>query len=132
MNPGKREIEARLTPVTWTAVGADPQSSVISRQVALAGAMGEPAWLMLPFAPDWRWLLNRSESPWYPTLYLFRQPKPGRWDLVVSKIKRELARGFTVGPSPPRALKNVMPSAIVAAASSFGSPTGHAVVGLVA
>jgi hypothetical protein len=71
----------------------------------LAGAMGEPAWLMLPFAPDWRWLLKRSDSPWYPTLYLFRQPKPGRWDLVVSKIKRELARGFTVGPSPRERLK---------------------------
>jgi hypothetical protein len=71
----------------------------------LAGAMGEPTWLMLPFAPDWRWLLKRSDSPWYPTLHLFRQPKPSRWDLVVSKIKRELARGFTVGSSPRERLK---------------------------
>ena len=66
----------------------------------LAGAMGEPAWVMLPFAPDWRWLLKGRDSPWYPSLRLFRQPQSGRWDLVVRKIKRELAHAFTIGPSP--------------------------------
>ena len=57
----------------------------------LAGAMGRPVWLMLPFAPDWRWLLDRADSPWYPTARLFRQPAPRQWDPVVAKIARCLA-----------------------------------------
>ena len=46
----------------------------------LAGALGAPVWLMLHFAADWRWLLDRSDSPWYPTMRLFRQKRPGDWD----------------------------------------------------
>jgi Tfp pilus assembly protein PilF len=57
----------------------------------LAGAMGRPVWLMLPFAPDWRWLLDRSDSPWYPTARLFRQPAPRQWAPVVNEIARRLA-----------------------------------------
>jgi hypothetical protein len=45
----------------------------------------------LPHAPDWRWLLGRADSPWYPTLRLFRQPSPGRWDLVIARVADELA-----------------------------------------
>jgi hypothetical protein len=56
----------------------------------LAGAMGKPAWIMLPFAPDWRWLLDRSDSPWYPSVRLFRQKKPHNWDAVVADIVAEL------------------------------------------
>jgi hypothetical protein len=56
----------------------------------LAGAMGRPVWLMLPFAPDWRWLLQRADSPWYPTAQLFRQPAPRQWDPVVVEITRRL------------------------------------------
>ena len=48
----------------------------------LAGALGVPVWTALQFVPDWRWLLNRSDSPWYPTMRLFRQKKPGAWDEV--------------------------------------------------
>jgi len=57
----------------------------------LAGAMGGPVWLMLPFAPDWRWLLDRSDSPWYPTARLFRQSAPRQWAPVVNEIARRLA-----------------------------------------
>jgi tetratricopeptide (TPR) repeat protein len=57
----------------------------------LAGAMGKPTWLLLPFAPDWRWLLEREDSPWYPTMRLFRQPRRGTWDDVVKKVVGELA-----------------------------------------
>ena len=58
----------------------------------VAGALGKPAWVMLPYAPDWRWLLERSDSPWYSSLRLFRQPVPGDWDAVTREIAGELAR----------------------------------------
>ena len=56
----------------------------------LAGALGRPVWLMLPHAPDWRWLLGRSDTPWYPTMTLYRQPAHGDWDTVVAAIRRDL------------------------------------------
>jgi hypothetical protein len=56
----------------------------------LAGAMGRPVWIMLPFAPDWRWLLNREDTPWYPTVRLFRQSSPRRWDDVLQRVASEL------------------------------------------
>ncbi|MEO8445240.1 MAG: tetratricopeptide repeat protein [Gammaproteobacteria bacterium] len=57
----------------------------------LAGALGKPVWLLLPFAPDYRWLLGRPDSPWYPTMRLFRQPVPGAWDAVVRELSPALA-----------------------------------------
>ena len=52
----------------------------------LAGALGKPVWVLLPFAPDWRWLLDRSDSPWYPSMRLFRQSEPKRWDDVFRQV----------------------------------------------
>lgn len=52
----------------------------------LAGAMGKPVWIMLPFNPDWRWMLNRSDSPWYPSARLFRQHRLGDWTAVFREI----------------------------------------------
>jgi tetratricopeptide (TPR) repeat protein len=52
----------------------------------LAGALGKPTWTLLPFHPDLRWLLNRSDSPWYPTMRLFRQPKPRDWQSVIHAV----------------------------------------------
>jgi hypothetical protein len=57
-----------------------------------AGAMGKPAWIMLPYAPDWRWLLSRDDTPWYPSLRLFRNSAPKRWDLLVPEVAAELQR----------------------------------------
>lgn len=56
----------------------------------LAGAMGTQTWVMLPCAPDWRWMLGRDDSPWYPTMRLFRQTRPGDWTDVVQRIARAL------------------------------------------
>jgi hypothetical protein len=56
----------------------------------LAGALGKPVWVMLPFAPDFRWLLRREDSPWYPSMRLFRQQRSGDWDGVIAKISQAL------------------------------------------
>lgn len=56
----------------------------------LAGAMGVPVWIALKFAPDWRWMLERSDSPWYPTARLFRQPRPGDWESVFADLASAL------------------------------------------
>jgi tetratricopeptide (TPR) repeat protein len=57
----------------------------------LAGALGVPVWVALPYVPDWRWLLDRSDSPWYPTMRLFRQKSPGDWTAVFADMRDTLA-----------------------------------------
>jgi hypothetical protein len=59
----------------------------------LAGALGKAVWMMLPFAPDWRWMLGRAESPWYPTMKLFRQERFGDWVGVIERVRDSLV-GF--------------------------------------
>jgi hypothetical protein len=56
----------------------------------LAGALGRPIWIMLPVASDWRWLLDRDDSPWYPTALLFRQAARGDWSSVVERLDAAL------------------------------------------
>lgn len=57
----------------------------------LAGALGKPVWILLPYSADWRWLLEREDSPWYPSARLFRQAVAGDWDHVIGRAARELA-----------------------------------------
>ncbi len=71
---------------------ADLTISVDTSVVHLAGALGRPVWVLLPFAPDWRWTLNGEMSPWYPQARLFRQPVLGDWPSVVAAVCAELAR----------------------------------------
>jgi len=57
----------------------------------LAGALGIPVWLLLPFAADWRWMQGRADSPWYPTMRVFRQPRIGDWQSVIAEVRQALA-----------------------------------------
>lgn len=58
----------------------------------LAGALGRPTWTLLPWSPDWRWMLDREDSPWYPTMRLFRQSKPDEWGDVLDRVREELSK----------------------------------------
>jgi len=64
--------------------------SVDTSVLHLAGAMGKPTWALQCFAPDWRWMLDRDDSPWYPTMRLFRQQKLGNWDDVFHRLAEQL------------------------------------------
>src|SRR5262249_24919108 len=80
------DVASELTDFAETAgviMNLDLVIAVDTAVVHLAGALGRPVWVMVTFAPDWRWLLDRDDSPWYPSLRLYRQPTPGDWDGVV-------------------------------------------------
>jgi hypothetical protein len=75
--------------------------SVDTATAHLAGALGKPVWILLRFDACWRWLLDRNDSPWYPTARLYRQERPGDWDGVVRRVESDLVRllhGDIVGP----------------------------------
>ncbi len=67
--------------------------------VHLAGALAKPVWVLLPFSPDFRWLLDRPDSPWYPTAKLFRQSRRGDWRSVIADVATELS-GLVTRPAP--------------------------------
>jgi hypothetical protein len=76
-----------------TAAAIQELDLVISMDTAvahLAGALAKPVWTLIPFAPDWRWMLDREDSPWYPTMRLFRQSAPGDWMSVIERVAEEL------------------------------------------
>jgi hypothetical protein len=79
---------------------ADLLISVDSSPTHLAGALGRPAWVLLPFVPDWRWLLNRPDSPWYPNHRLFRQPTTADWLSVMGQVSAALV-GWGVEQARP-------------------------------
>ncbi|MEW6599422.1 MAG: tetratricopeptide repeat protein [Nitrospirota bacterium] len=82
-----------------TAAIIDSLDLVISVDTAvahLAGAMGKKVWLLIPFAPDWRWMLGRDDTPWYPTMRIFRQSRHGDWDGVIETVCQALKRQLTL------------------------------------
>lgn len=92
-NAGLLDLEPFLLDFTDTAAVITNLDLVITVDTAvghLAGAMGKPVWILLAHAPDWRWLKERSDSPWYPTARLFRQGSPGSWADVLDRVKSAL------------------------------------------
>jgi ADP-heptose:LPS heptosyltransferase len=65
--------------------------SVDTSVTHLAGALGAPAWLLAAHAPEWRWLLERADSPWYPSVRIFRQQRNGDWPGVIERVAAALA-----------------------------------------
>jgi tetratricopeptide (TPR) repeat protein len=95
--PAVVHVGDRLRDFADTAAVVSLLDAVISADTAvahLAGAMGKPLLLLLPFGADFRWLRERDDSPWYPTARLFRQPEFGDWTSVIETLRRELTRTF--------------------------------------
>jgi len=89
------DIGKKVTDFSDTATVIEKLDLIICVDTSvahLAGALNKPTWLLLPFAPDWRWLLERDDSPWYPSLKLFRQTQRGDWTGVFQAVTKELER----------------------------------------
>ena len=88
-----RDIEEHLLDFTDTAALVSCVDLVISVDTSvahLAGALGCPVWILLPYSPEWRWLLDRDDSPWYPSARLFRQTETRQWPGVLARVRAEL------------------------------------------
>jgi tetratricopeptide (TPR) repeat protein len=95
---GIADHAAALTDFAATAAlvaGLDLVIAVDTSTAHLAGAMGKAAWVMIPYAPDWRWMHGRDDSPWYASLRLFRQAAPGDWAGVAARVAAALAERFS-------------------------------------
>jgi hypothetical protein len=88
------DLTADLVDFTETAALISCLDLVITVDTSvahLAGALGCPTWLLLPFTPDWRWLLGRDDTPWYPSMRLFRQDESSEYATVIDRVRSELA-----------------------------------------
>jgi len=89
------DMASRFDPESFGDAAAVVQNldlviTVDTAMAHLAGALGVPVWLVLPFAADWRWLVGREDSPWYPSMRLFRQARPGAWGEVFERLAGEM------------------------------------------
>ena len=91
---GMISLAEHLHSFADTAAAITQMDLVISVDTSvahLAGSMGCPVWALIPHAPDWRWMLDRPDSPWYPSMTLYRQPRRGDWDSVIAQVRHDLA-----------------------------------------
>jgi Flp pilus assembly protein TadD len=91
---GVTDVSPYLSDFVETAGAVESLDLVVTVDTSvahLAGALGKPVWVLLPGVPDWRWLLDREDSPWYPTMRLFRQLGSSGWGSVVSRVAEELS-----------------------------------------
>ncbi len=90
-----RDLAPHLADYGETAAALEQMDLVITVDTSvahLAGSLGVPTWVLIPFAPDWRWMRDRSDSPWYPSMKLYRQKTAGDWDTVLKTIKSDLTQ----------------------------------------
>jgi hypothetical protein len=80
----------------WIA-GLDLVITVDTMVAHLAGALNRPVWVLLKHRADWRWMADREDSPWYPSMRLYRQPAPGDWESVLARVRRDLSRRLEPG-----------------------------------
>jgi len=88
-----RQFSAAINDFSDTAAICELMDLIISVDtsiVHLAGAMGKKCWVLLPYAPDWRWMIDTGQSPWYPSLRLYRQKTKGVWDEVLKQVSTDL------------------------------------------
>jgi tetratricopeptide (TPR) repeat protein len=89
-----QDLDSHLQDYGDTALIIDQLDLVITVDTSvahLAGALGKPVWTLLPYVPDWRWGLEGKTTPWYPTMRLFRQTRPGEWAEVLGRVAQALA-----------------------------------------
>ncbi len=99
--PGMADLAGDLTDFGETAALIENLDLVVTVDTSmghLAGALGKPVWILIPKAADWRWMLDREDSPWYPTVRLFRQQKPGDWDAPLDRLRSALTRELAAEP----------------------------------
>lgn len=95
LRAGVIDLSTELSDFSSTAAFISELDLVITVDTSvahLAGALGKPVWVLLPFVPDWRWMLDRSDNLWYPSARLFRQPGRGAWRDLIESVRTELRR----------------------------------------
>jgi Flp pilus assembly protein TadD len=88
-----RDLAPFLSDYAETAAALQQMDLVITADTSvahLAGSLGLPAWVLIPFAPDWRWMRDRNDSPWYPSMKLYRQSAAGDWNTVLRNVRTDL------------------------------------------
>jgi len=89
------DMSGRLKDFLDTASAIAAMDLIIAVDTAvahLAGALAKPTWTLIAYSPDWRWLMDRPDTPWYPTMRLFRQAQKGQWQPVILQVAEELGR----------------------------------------
>lgn len=110
-----KDLGPQLIDFAVTAAVIEQLDLVITVDTAvahLAGALGKPVWVLLSFAPDWRWMLEREDNPWYPSMRLFRQTKPSDWPEVIGRVFRELTQ-WIGSYQKPSIVKNLLGAGLV-------------------
>ena len=96
-----KNLESELTDFSATAAALEHLDLLIAVDTSvahLAGAMGKPVSLLLPYRSDWRWFADREDSPWYPSMRLFRQKSHGDWAGVIAEVCSALSSRAAEGP----------------------------------
>lgn len=130
------DLDPQLSDLADTAAAINELDLVIAVDTAvahLAGALGKPVWVLLPHVPDWRWMLAREDSPWYPTMRLFRQPAVTAWAPAIASVARELSA--LARANAPRRIVKIVPTAAparrpVEISWPIGTSTGWGTYGL--